>query len=115
MLEQTISVLAEPTRFRIVEFLLAAPRSVSEICGFLGIDQPLISKHLRALRGSGLVDAHYKKRQRIYELRPEPFQELNEWTERFRNVWETRYRALDEVLAEMKAKSKGGMDGRDQG
>ena len=41
--------------------------------------------------------------QRIYQLQPKPFEELDTWVETFRKAWEDRLDKLDDYLKELKA------------
>jgi DNA-binding transcriptional ArsR family regulator len=106
----TFAALAEPTRFRIVELLRSGARPVNDIGQRLQLNQPQVSKHLRVLREAGLVDVHAQAQQRVYELRPEPLQELQKWIERYRRIWEERFEQLDELLDELKSQEE--TDGR---
>ncbi len=98
----TLSALAEPNRLRIVEMLRGGPSTVSEIAERLELSQPLVSKHLRVLREAGVVQVRAEAQQRIYELRPQPFAELESWVGSFRRLWEGRLDLLDEYVQEMK-------------
>lgn len=98
----TLSALAEPNRLRIVEMLKKGPASVNEIAGRLELSQPLVSKHLRVLREAGIVRVRAEAQQRLYELRPEPFEQLESWVAAFRRLWEGRLDSLDEYVQEMK-------------
>jgi DNA-binding transcriptional ArsR family regulator len=102
----TLSALAEPNRLRIVELLRESPYPVGEIAKRLKIRQPQASKHLRALSEAGLVVVHPVAQQRIYQLQPEPFEELESWLETFRRIWEKRLDNLDEYLQELKENKK---------
>jgi DNA-binding transcriptional ArsR family regulator len=106
MVVETIAALAEPNRFRIVELLRAGPRSVNEIGERLDLAQPQVSKHLRVLKGVGLVDVEARAQQRLYELRPAPLKAMHQWLERYRKIWDDRLDALDGVLEEMKRTEK---------
>ena len=103
---ETLTALAEPNRFRIVELLRAGPRPVGEIGERLHLPQPQVSKHLRVLRDAGLVDVQARAQQRHYELRAAPLRELNAWLERFRRIWDERFDQLDEYLIEMQSKEQ---------
>ena len=66
-LETLFKALADTTRLRILNLLLAGEVCVCDIHDTLGIPQPKASRHLAYLRSSGLVDArkdgqwvHYK-------------------------------------------------------
>lgn len=50
-----LAVIAEPTRLRIFSCVAAAPLFVSDLVAILGLPQPTVSRHLRALREQGLV------------------------------------------------------------
>ena len=98
----TLSALAEPNRLRIVELLREKPHSVGEISTRLKLRQPQVSKHMRVLSQAGLVRVRPVAQQRIYQLQPQPFQELDTWLNTFRRVWEKRLDAMGEVLEELK-------------
>jgi len=107
----TLTALAEPNRLRIVELLRDKPRPVGEIARRLRLRQPQVSKHLRVLSDAGLVDVRPVAQQRIYELRSEPFNELDKWLETFRRAAEERFDRLDELISERKAKKGRDRDG----
>lgn len=91
----TLTALAEPSRLRIVELLRAGPRPVNAIGERLGLEQPQVSKHLKVLREAGLVRARPRAQQRVYELRAEPFRELDAWLAPYRRFWNDRLDALE--------------------
>jgi DNA-binding transcriptional ArsR family regulator len=103
MMETTFRALAEPHRFQIVELLLGGPQPVGGLVDRLGLPQPQVSKHLRVLSESGLVDVRVDAQRRIYALRPAPLHELELWIERYRRIWEENFQRLDAVLGELKA------------
>jgi DNA-binding transcriptional ArsR family regulator len=109
-MRQTLTALAEPNRFRIVELLRSGPRSVTDIADGLGTYQVQISKHLRVLKEAGLVDVEPRAQQRLYALRAEPLRELHQWLERYREIWDARFQEMDELIEELKQKEK--VDGR---
>jgi len=103
----TLSALAEPNRLRIVELLRDNPYPVGEIARRLVLRQPQVSKHLRILSEAGIVKARPVAQQRVYQLQPQPFEELDGWLETFRRLWEERLDTLDEYMQELKQKQKG--------
>ena len=103
----TLTALAEPNRLRIVELLRDEPRPVGEIARRLRLRQPQVSKHLRVLSDAGLVDVRPVAQQRIYELRSEPFDELDAWLETFRRRMAHRMDRLEVLISERKAKKEG--------
>jgi DNA-binding transcriptional ArsR family regulator len=91
-------VLAEPTRRRILDLLLAGERSVGELVSGLGMSQPGVSKHLRVLRDAGLVTVRGEAQRRIYGVHPGPLAEIDEWLEPYRRLWGGRLDALERHL-----------------
>jgi DNA-binding transcriptional ArsR family regulator len=94
----TFEVLAEPTRRRILELLLERARPVGELVDVLGLSQPGVSKHLRVLRDGGFVAVRPDAQRRIYEVRPAPLAEVDQWLEPYRRLWAGRLDALERHL-----------------
>jgi DNA-binding transcriptional ArsR family regulator len=112
--ESVFEVIAEPSRRAILSFLVATERSVGEIERELGMPQPTVSKHLRVLREAGFVESTVDAQRRLYQLRPEALQELDEWLVPFRRFWSAQVDKLERHLDRMerstsrKTKKKGG-------
>jgi DNA-binding transcriptional ArsR family regulator len=106
----TLSALAEPNRLHIIELLREGPLTVGEIAERLGLHQPQVSKHLRVLSDSGLVEVHPRANRRIYKLQSQPLIELDNWLESFRRVWNERFDRLDDYLHELQEKKHGDKD-----
>ena len=75
---ELMKVLAEPLRWRIVSLLAAEELCVCHLVEELGVPQPLVSHHLRALRRAGLVDSERWRYWTYYRLRPERLATLAE-------------------------------------
>lgn len=97
----TLGALAETNRLHIVELLRDGPCSVGEIAERLRLRQPQVSKHLRVLSEAGLVEVHPVAQQRIYQLRAEPFHELEAWLKTYRHVWDARFDRLETYLRDV--------------
>ena len=85
-----------------VEALRQGPATVNELAALLPIARPGVSRHLRVLREAGLVDVEPRAQCRVYELRPEPLAELDEWLTSYRGLWEARLQALHTEVARVK-------------
>lgn len=96
-------ILGDPTRRRLVEALRTGERSVSELVEVVDIGQPGVSRQLAILEAARFVRVRPDGRRRLYALRPEPFRELDEWTRRYRELWEAR---LDRLTAELDRRKK---------
>jgi ArsR family transcriptional regulator len=70
-LARTFKALADPTRLRILNLLLAGPGCVCELQAVLDLPQSLISRHLAYLRNAALVDDQRHGMRVLYRLRTE--------------------------------------------
>jgi DNA-binding transcriptional ArsR family regulator len=96
-LDRTLGALADPHRRRVVELLSQRPRASGELARELKLSAPSMSRHLRTLRESGLVEeSHptFDARVRIYALRPEPMVHLLRWLEESERLWSTQLAAF---------------------
>ena len=91
-------VVAEPTRRRILDLLLAGELSVSELVEGLAISQPAVSRHLRVLREAGLVSSRTDAQRRLYSINAAPLAELDSWLEPYRRLWAGR---LDQLTVHL--------------
>jgi DNA-binding transcriptional ArsR family regulator len=98
VVQNVFEVIAEPNRRAILGLLVSSEQSVGEIERQLFMPQPTVSKHLRVLREAGLVEAMVDAQRRVYRLKPEPLQELEDWLAPFRQLWSTHVDALERYL-----------------
>ena len=68
---ELLRALAAPLRIAIVTELGQGPRCVHELVDALGAPQPLVSQHLRVLRGAGVVRGERRGREIAYSLTDE--------------------------------------------
>jgi DNA-binding transcriptional ArsR family regulator len=114
MNSQTLAALGEPNRLRIVELLRAGPRPVNDIHVRLKLRQSQASQHLKVLRDAGLVAMEPRAQQRLYRLRAEPLKQLHDWLDTYRQIWEQRFEALDEIVEELKQRKQSDGAGKDK-
>jgi DNA-binding transcriptional ArsR family regulator len=96
-LDQTLAALADPYRRRVVDLLRERPRRAGELAEAAQIAFPLMSRHLKTLRQSGLVEEdrdEFDSRVRIYRLRPEPMTDLKAWLEETEVLWSRQLAAF---------------------
>jgi len=89
-LDATLAALADPTRRQVVDLLRAGPRRAGELATEAAMSAPAMSRHLRVLRSSGLVEAESgddDARLRLYRLRPERFVALQAWLDQVQAFW----------------------------
>jgi DNA-binding transcriptional ArsR family regulator len=94
-----LSALADPTRRRVIDLLSARPLRAGELAARARTSAPAMSRHLRVLRTSGLVEAgpvEHDARLRVYRLRPEPFASLQTWLDQVQTFWDEQLGAFKE-------------------
>jgi len=100
-MESAFAIIAEPNRRAILSLLVLSQQSVGEIERRLRMPQPTVSKHLRVLRDAGFVESTVDAQRRLYRLKPEPLQEVDDWLDQFRRFWSERVDALERHLDRM--------------
>lgn len=71
--DATLEALADPTHRGVVDLLGKRPRRAGELAEQLRLTRPAMSRHLRVLRTSGLIEPasdDADPRAKIYRLRP---------------------------------------------
>ncbi|MGE0530706.1 MAG: ArsR/SmtB family transcription factor [Hyphomonadaceae bacterium] len=85
-----MAALADPQRRRAVELLGQRPRRAGELADALGLPAPAMSRHLRILKQSGLVEEthpEFDARVRIYTLRDGAMADLKKWLADTERLW----------------------------
>ena len=94
------TIIAEPTRRAMLDMLAEGERTAGElVAAFPSLTQPAVSRHLKVLRDSRLVEVRVSAQQRVYSLRGEGLAEIDVWLERYRRFWSNRLDALEGHLA----------------
>jgi|ERR1700681_1890700 len=100
MIDGVFSALADPTRRRIVERLARGPLTVGEIASGFAISQPAISRHVRVLEESGLLERHVLGRVHRCTLAPKVMDAAAAWIDKQRAFWNATLDRLGDLLEE---------------
>jgi DNA-binding transcriptional ArsR family regulator len=95
--DATFAALADPHRRRAVELLCERPRRAGELADALGLAPPAMSRHLRQLKQSGLVEEthpEFDARVRVYALKQGAMAELKRWLADTEALWSTQLAAF---------------------
>ncbi len=96
-IDQTLAALADPHRRRAVELLGQRPRRAGELSAALRLPAPAMSRHLRALKQSGLVEESHPEfdaRVRIYTLKDGAMSDLKKWLAETERLWSEQLAAF---------------------
>src|SRR3954469_6561850 len=105
-LSNTFAALADPTRRAILARLALGETSVTELARPFDISGPAISKHLKVLERAGLIARSREAQWRPCRLQPAAFKGVDDWLERYRQLWEERLDRLDDYLKSLQGKDK---------
>lgn len=100
-IDRTLAALADPARRRVVEMLGQRPHRAGELAEALKLPAPAMSRHLRTLKQSGLVEeAHpdFDARVRIYTLRHGAMADLKKWLAETEALWGDQLASLKEHI-----------------
>src|SRR5947207_15345107 len=99
------AAVAEPTRRALLDLLVQREQPAGElVAAFPALTQPAVSRHLRILRESQLVDVRPDGARRVYSLRPAALAEVDRWLDSYRRFWDAR---LDDLEAHLDARTSG--------
>ncbi len=88
--DQTLAALSDPTRRAVIDLLRERPHRAGELADELAMSAAALSRHLRILRGGGLItddEVEGDARVRLYRLQPEAFQALGDWLGEIEAFW----------------------------
>lgn len=100
-LSATFGALADPTRRAILVRLQDGEATVSELAEPFRMSLPAVSKHLKVLERAGLITRGRDAQRRPCRLAGGTLRDAHDWTESFRQSWEERFAALDDLLDEL--------------
>jgi DNA-binding transcriptional ArsR family regulator len=98
-LDRVFQALADPTRRSIVERLVHAPASVSQLAEPLPMSLPAVVQHLGVLESAGVISSEKVGRVRTCRVEPEMLRRAETWLSAQRTDWEDRLDRLGTELA----------------
>src|SRR5499425_2683041 len=94
-LDRVFHALAHPARRAMLRRLAAREHNLSELAAPLRMSFPAASKHVRVLERARLVRRRISGREHMCRLDAMPLKEIAEWTEGYRQLWESNFQRLD--------------------
>lgn len=106
MRRDVFQAIADPTRRAILALLAVQTLTMTSIADHFKVTRPAISKHVKILEECGLVSITQQGRERYCEAKLKKLDEVSDWVERYREMWEERLDRLEVYLAELQTKEK---------
>ena len=108
--DTSFAALSDATRRGVLEQLGHSDASITDLAEKFHMTLTGMKKHVGVLEQAGLVTTEKIGRVRTCKLGSHRLQEETAWIEKYRQLWDTRFDALDNVVEELKRKEK--IDGR---
>jgi DNA-binding transcriptional ArsR family regulator len=105
-LDAVFAALADPTRRAIIERLSRGEARVTEVAEPFQMSLNAVSKHIRVLEASGVVERQRKGRDHILSINTHSLDAVDGWIVRTRSYWEKRLDAMEQLLRELKKDQK---------
>lgn len=102
-LDRVFHALAHPVRRAMLRRLVDGEQNLSELAAPLRMSFPAASKHVRVLERARLVRRRVVGRSHLCRISGKPLGQACGWLENYRELWETSFKRLDALLAEMKS------------
>jgi DNA-binding transcriptional ArsR family regulator len=99
-LDRSFLALSHPARRTIVERLAEGPATVGDASRGLRLSKPAVSKHVRVLEDAGLISRQVEGREHRLRLEARPMSQAEQWIERYRELWEAKFDAVERYLAD---------------
>lgn len=105
-LDASFSALADATRRGILEQLGRQDASISSLAERFHMSLTGMGKHVSVLEQAGLVTTEKVGRVRTCKLGPTRLEDEVAWLERYRQLWDARFDALDQIVNELEQQEK---------
>jgi len=102
MRRDVFQAIADPNRRAILSLLASQRMTLNGVAENFRISRPAVSRHIKILKECGLVIVIPQGRERYVEACFDKLDEVTEWIEQYRQIWETRFNRLDDLLEQMK-------------
>jgi DNA-binding transcriptional ArsR family regulator len=102
MRRDVFQAIADPNRRAILSLLAEKRMTLNGVAENFRISRPAVSKHIKILKECGLVVVIPQGRERYVEARFDKLNEVSDWIEKYRQIWEARFNRLDDLLEQMK-------------
>ena len=106
MRRDVFQAIADPTRRSIIALIATQAMTPNAIAENFDTTRQSISKHLRILTECDLIKHEQQGREIYYSLQIEKMKEIDKWLKQFREIWETAFNQLDDILLTMKNQKK---------
>lgn len=105
-LDETFAALSDSTRRGVLLQLGRGDTSITELAERFHMSLTGMKKHVGILEQTGLVKTEKIGRVRTCKLGPHRLSSETDWIERYREIWDRRFDALEIVVQELKRRKE---------
>lgn len=105
-LDASFAVLSDPTRRGVLEQLGREEASITDLADRFHMTLTGMRKHVGVLERSGFVVTEKVGRVRTCRIGDRRLEDAAAWIERYQQLWDERFSALDQVIDELKRKEQ---------
>ena len=106
MRRDIFQAIADPTRRAILGLIALHAMTPNAIAEYFDSTRQAVSKHIKILVECQLLEQRQQGREIYYQFNPQKMKEIDNWLDQFRRLWESRFDKLDNVLKQIKSKTK---------
>lgn len=107
MRRDVFQAIADPTRRAILTLLAFQAMTPNAIAEHFDSSRQAVSKHIKVLTECQLVNQKQSGREIYYHFDPSKMKEIADFIEPFRQMWDTKFNQLNNVLNNLKDKNHG--------
>jgi DNA-binding transcriptional ArsR family regulator len=106
MKKDIFQAIADPTRRAILTLIAIQALTPNAMAEKFDMSRQAVSKHIKVLQESELIKPEHSGREIYYHFNPKKMQEIDNWLDQFRRIWQTQFNQLDQVLSTLKKQKK---------
>lgn len=106
MRRDVFQAISDPTRRAIISIIALQAMTPNALAAHFDISRQGVSNHIKILTECKLVKQEQQGREIYYSLEIEKMKEIDKWLNQFREIWQTRFNQLDEILSTIKKQKK---------
>jgi len=104
MKRDIFQAIADPTRRAILVLVATNALTPNAIADQFNTTRQAVSKHIKILNECELLEEKKVGREIYYQLKIDKMKEIDKWLAQFKEIWESRFNQLDQVLMNLKSK-----------
>jgi DNA-binding transcriptional ArsR family regulator len=90
--------IADPSRRQMLRLLSKDKLTINSLAGNFDMSRPAVSKHVKILEYAGFISIQNVGRERYCTLKPDGFNQLQQWIDFFDGFWTSKFKKLESLL-----------------